>query len=308
MNAVIDSIIPVCVVILLGQALKRFDLANRDFFGVSDRLIYYIFFPVMLFWKTGTPDPSGVLDWRLGIAVIAATLCAGILSLIYIKLAKTPDLAVGSFSQCCYRFNTYVGMAVVLSVFSEEGVRRFGVILVLAIPFINVMAVSTLIWFSGKSFKKGERLHLITKELLSNPLILACVLGFIYSKLLIPFPVFIENSFRLVSSLTLPMALLSIGYSLETSKLKNYFSLAMASAVAKLIILPLLGYFIMTTLGVSGLSLKVGMVYFTLPAATSIYILSSQLNSDLDLASAGIVLSTLLSFWSLSAALLLFGN
>jgi predicted permease len=199
-------------------------------------------------------------------------------------------------------------MAIVLSVFSEEGVRRFGVILVFAIPFINVMAVSTLIWFSGKPFKKGEKLYLITKELLSNPLILACVLGFLYSRLLIPFPVFIENSFKLVSSLSLPMALLSIGYSLETTKLKNYFSLAMASAVAKLIVLPLLGYFIMTAFGVSGLSLKVGMVYFTLPAATSIYILSSQLNSDIDLASAGIVLSTLLSFWSLSAALLLFGN
>jgi len=50
------------------------------------------------------------------------------------------------------------------------------------------------------------------------------------------------------------------------------------------------------------------MVFFTLPAATSAYILSSQLNSDLDLASAGIVLSTLLSVGSLSAALLLFGN
>ena len=72
MNAVIDSIIPVCVIILLGQALKRFNLATRDFFSVSDRLIYYIFFPVMLFWKTGIPDPAGVLDWRLGVAVIAS--------------------------------------------------------------------------------------------------------------------------------------------------------------------------------------------------------------------------------------------
>ncbi|MGC9964793.1 MAG: AEC family transporter [Syntrophobacteraceae bacterium] len=308
MLIIVNSIIPVCMVILLGYAMRRFNLADRNFFNVSDRLIYYIFFPVMLFWKTGTPDPSGPLDWKLGLAAIAATLFVSVLSLCYVKLTRASDFAVGSFSQCCYRFNTYVGMAVILSVFSEEGVRRFGVILVFAIPFINILAVSTLIWFSGKSFEKGEKFHFIFKELISNPLILGCVLGFLYSKLLIPFPVFVENSFKLVSSLTLPMALLSIGHSLETSRLKVHFGLAMASSVAKLIVLPVVGYFIMTAFGVGALSLRVGMVFFTLPAATSAYILSSQLNSDLDLASAGIVLSTLLSVGSLSAALLLFGN
>jgi predicted permease len=90
--------------------------------------------------------------------------------------------------------------------------------------------------------------------------------------------------------------------------LKNNLSLAMASSVAKLIVLPVVGYFIMKAFGVGGLSIKVGMVYFTLPTSTAAYILSSQLNSDLDLASAGIVLSTLLSVGSLSAALLLFGG
>jgi predicted permease len=120
--------------------------------------------------------------------------------------------------------------------------------------------------------------------------------------------VFIENSFRLVSSLTLPLALLSIGHSLETSKLKNYLSLAMACSSAKLIILPVVGYCMMTALGVGGLSFSVGMVYFTLPASTSIYILSSQLNSDVDLAAAGIVLSTLMSVGPLSAALVFFGK
>jgi predicted permease len=91
-----------------------------------------------------------VIDWRLGVAVVATIMCVGALSLFYMKLTKHADFAVGSFSQCCYRFNTYVGMAIILSVFSEEGARLFAVILIFAIPFINVLAVSTLIWFSGK--------------------------------------------------------------------------------------------------------------------------------------------------------------
>jgi predicted permease len=47
------------------------------------------------------------------------------------------------------------------------------------------------------------------------------------------------------------------------------------------------------------------MVFFALPTSTALYVLSSQLNSDTELASAAIALSTLLSIFSLSAALLM---
>jgi predicted permease len=47
------------------------------------------------------------------------------------------------------------------------------------------------------------------------------------------------------------------------------------------------------------------MIYFTLPTSTALYILSAQLNSDTQLASAAIALSTILSFFSLSLALII---
>jgi predicted permease len=50
---------------------------------------------------------------------------------------------------------------------------------------------------------------------------------------------------------------------------------------------------------------QTGMIFFCLPTSTAIYVLSSQLNSDTELASAAIVVSTLLSFGALSVALLL---
>ena len=58
-------------------------------------------------------------------------------------------------------------------------------------------------------------------------------------------------------------------------------------------------------LGVTGVPFKVGMIFFCLPTSTAIYVLSAQMNSDVELASVAIMLSTLLSFASLSAALIL---
>jgi predicted permease len=48
------------------------------------------------------------------------------------------------------------------------------------------------------------------------------------------------------------------------------------------------------------------MLFFALPTSPAIIVLSSQLNSDTEFASAAIVASTLLSFFSMSTVLLTF--
>ncbi len=47
---VLNSLFPVFAVNFLGTLLKRTQLTNSAFFAVSDRLVYYIFFPALLFW------------------------------------------------------------------------------------------------------------------------------------------------------------------------------------------------------------------------------------------------------------------
>ena len=87
--------------------------------------------------------------------------------------------------------------------------------------------------------------------------------------------------------------------------LKGNVKLSMVAAVIKLLLLPVAGYVLLKFFQGSGTPFRVGMIYFTLPASASIYVLSAQLNSDTELASAAIVLSTILSFFSLTAGFLL---
>jgi len=60
----------------------------------------------------------------------------------------------------------------------------------------------------------------------------------------------------------------------------------------------------MKIFSVSQIPFRTGMIFLTLPTSTAIYVLSAQLNSDIKLASAIILLSTILSFISLSIGLL----
>ena len=299
---VFNSIFPVFALVGLGILLKQAKLTSEAFLATADRLVYYVFFPLLLFWKIGGAS-AVVFDWGLLKAAAAAVGIMGVLSLVFIRVFSISPFQAGSFAQSCYRFNTYIGMAIIINALSNEGVRIFGILIGFIIPMINVLAVSTLIWFSGKDYALGQRIRVTAVALISNPLILACVAGVIYARSFHKFPVFMDNFFNLAGAVTLPLALLSIGGSLTARHFKIYLKPALVAAICKFILMPLFGYGLLTYFNVGGLPFQVGMIFFALPTSPAIYVLSSQLHSDTDLASASIVLSTALSIFSLSIVL-----
>ncbi len=302
---IVNALVPVLALLLIGALLKRWRLTDSGFLKTSDRLIYYVFFPMMLFWKIGGAPLALDSAWRFLLASVLAITTIFAASLLYIRLRPVPNFQAGSFSQGCYRFNTYIGMAVVLNALGESGAQLYGILVGLLIPLINVMAVSVLIWHGEDQQIRRNRLLFTLRHLVSNPLILGCLVGLLYSRLVGFFPTSIDNTLKLMSQVTLPMALFSIGGSLSFASLRHNFGHALAAAAIKLALLPLTGLLFLWLFGVTGLAWQVCMIFFTLPASTAIYILSSQLRSDLDLASAVIVCSTLCSFASMSLVLLL---
>ena len=301
---IIQHLFPIFALILLGVMLKRLRMTGADYLATTDRLVYYVFFPVLLFWKIGganqTLTPGAM---RFYLAVILAVIVIYALSTLYIRLRPVTDFQAGTFSQSCYRFNTYVGMAVILSVMGESGVAQFGILIGLVIPLINILAVTTLIWFSGRPAGWRQRLRATVRSILTNPLVLGCAAGLIYARWINTFPRFIDNTLALAAALTLPLALFSVGGSLTPSTLTRHFRLALAGSIFKLVLLPATGYGVMRLLGVADSYFFMGMLFFALPTSTAIYVLSSQLGSDTQLASAAILLSTALSFASLSLVL-----
>ncbi len=196
-------------------------------------------------------------------------------------------------------------MAIVVAVLGEDGIRHFGILIGFLIPFINVMAVSVLIWYSNQDLPLGKKIWFFIRALGSNPLILGCAGGILVSRSSLVFPVFLNTTFALISSVTLPLALISIGGTLSFSGVARHGRHALAASFFKLAALPLTGFVLLKMFGVTGVPFKTGMIFFCLPTSTALYVLSAQLNSDLELASTAIMVSTLLSFASLSVALIL---
>lgn len=292
---VLNSLFPVIAMVVFGRVLSMTGLVDRFFLKTSDRLVYYIFFPCMLFWKIGSSRSLDGIDLSLTGAGIAAVLFVFTVSTGYIRSGRVSDFGAGSFSQACFRFNTYIGMAIVINALGDEGVLQFGILVGFVIPVINLLSVSILIWYSGNQVSPGRRLLHLAGAVGSNPLILACLAGIVFVNAGGRFPVFIDNTLRLISMVTLPLALISIGSSVSMTSLWKHLGTSAAAAGFKLVLLPLVGWGFLTLFGVTGVAFDTGMIFFCLPTSSAIYVLSAQMNSDTDLASACIVVSTLAS-------------
>ena len=300
---VLNALFPVIVLLAMGGLLKRYGFTNGEFLQTCDRLVYHIFFPVMLFYKIGGASFAEGMNLSFCFAVLAALAVMFGLSIILIVFCKVSDFQAGSFAQSCYRFNTYIGFAVILNSLGEDGIKYFGILIGIAIPIINVVAVTTLSWYSQESMAVQRRSRVVGRALLGNPLIIGCLAGIFYSHSFSGFPQFIDNSLQLISMVTLPLALLSIGGSLSFHGLQRHLRFSMLAAALKLLVFPLIGFWFLKVFSVTGTPFLVAMVFFALPTSTAIYVLSSQMQSDTELASAAILVSTLLSFPVLSVVL-----
>ncbi|MCB1182900.1 AEC family transporter [bacterium] len=304
---IMDNVFPVFALIGLGAFLRRRGLTDAAFLRTGDRLVYFAFFPVLLFWKIGGTVTGAEVPWRLWGAVLGVMVAMWLLSLVAIALLRIGPRRAATFSQAAYRFNTYVAFAVVFNAQGDAGVARLGETLGVAIPLANVMAVVTFIWYARGTIDQADRVRLTVRALVRNPLILACAAGMVWVRFMPPWPAAVDNSLRLAASLTLPFALISIGGALRFEGLRERLPVTVAATVLKVAIMPIVGWWALRLAGVSGPDVLTAMLFFAMPASTAMYVLATQLDGDADLSSAIIVLTTLASFLSLSAVFVFWG-
>ncbi|MFA5515692.1 MAG: AEC family transporter [Desulfuromonadales bacterium] len=300
---ILTIVLPVFIVIALGYLLKRLELIDSAFLFQTNRLVYYIALPLLLFYKIGTADFFANFNATLVCGSAAAIAVAFCLSYGYAALRRYPPPARGTFSQGAFRGNlAYVGLAIVLNAYGEAGFTRAGILMGFLVPVLNFFAIIALLLPHRRDGAAGEK-GLWLKQLLLNPLILASFAGIFWSFLHLPMPVILERSLHIATGMTLPLALIAIGGSFSLEKLKGDLVMAGFATGIKILWLPLIAAGILYALGVRGQDLGIGVLFAGTPAATATYIMAHQMKGDAELAGSIVMLSTLLSAFTYTLAL-----
>ena len=297
-------VLPVFLIIGLGHLLRRLKLFDASFVQQTNRLIYLVFLPLLLFHKIGKADFASFFSGPLVIASSLVIVIGFLLTYSYSGLRRYPAPQRGSFCQGAFRGNlAYVGLAICLNAYVDDGLTRAGILMGFLVPVLNLFAILALLLPQKR--RAGEKAPNWLTQTALNPLIIASFLGIIWSYWTLPIPLVIDRALGITSGLTLPLALLAIGGSFSLERLKGDLRLASLSSGIKLILLPVIAAALLKIFGVRGTDFGIGVLLAGTPAATATYIMAHQLKADAELAGSIVMLSTLASAFSYTLILLL---
>jgi malonate transporter len=295
---VAQTIIPIFLLILLGVAMHRWFGMREDFWPQLERLIYYVFFPALLFNSLshfkidlGAAMPMLIVAMLYMLAGIALGYAAKF-------LFHAPSKVFAATFQSSFRFNSYVGLAIAGGMHGQDGLAAIGLLMGFMVPVANVAAVLALARHSESHW---------LKEILSNPLILSTASGIALSFSGLELPVLLNATLGLLSQASLPMGLIAVGAGLRLQGLHSHLGTLWYGVVIKLLVLPAIAWGLARAFGLSGVYFNIAVLMAALPVSTVSYVLARRMGGDGDTIAAQVMLSTLLAALTLPLWLLLMG-
>lgn len=302
-SEIFQIVLPVFLVITLGFCLKKTGLVPRTFMGDLNRLIYYIALPLLLFQKVASANFMASFNPKLLIVLVTSTTLCCVLPYVYGTLRSYSPEVKGAFCQGAFRGNlAYVGLAIVFQAYGESGFTVAGILLGFMVPLLNLLSIVSLV-FAQKDRFDNVNYSFYLRQILYNPLIIASVVGVVWSFLGLEIPVIIDRSLSIVTGMALPLALISIGASFSFKKLKGDLGIASLATCIKTVVMPFMTGVLLYIFGVQGEEFAVGVLLAGTPTAAAAYIMAQQLYSDADLSGAIIALSTLSSLGTYTVTL-----
>lgn len=264
-------ILPNFVLIVVGLLLaRRFGYAI-DFWGGLEKLVYYVLFPALLFRSLATATIDLAQTGGLVIAACAFTIAGFLLSMLARPVLKLDHHLHATASQCGYRFNTYIGLAVAGSLFGAQGVALAALLLGVMIPLANLGAVGVLASQSERGF---------LAELAQHPLVVSSLAGFAWNLAGLPLPGFADQTLGLLAQTALPAGLLCVGAAMRFERGQGPVAAHAWWLVVKLLAVPAIAWMLARLLGFGAVESKVLLLCAALPTATNAYILAVRMTGD----------------------------
>jgi len=270
---------PDLALIAIGHLLFRSGIWGRSFWQELEKMIYFLLFPALLFntiLRTNLGSAGALPAVSVALGAIAAGIALGFAAR---PLLKPLPLQFASGVQCAFRFNSYILLALAQRFAGEPGLALAAIVMGVAVPILNVAAV----WPLARSANSG-----LARELARNPLILATLAGLAgnFAGLSLPEP--IGATIGRLGSASLALGLLAAGAGLRLERSPTSDAASRASALrlaawfttVKLVAMPATALLLAWLLDAPPLAQQIAVLFASMPAASSSYILASRMGGD----------------------------
>ena len=283
---------PVLLLLLLGWSIRQIGWLQEAFIAQANTLVFNITLPVMLFFaiSSGTFNESLNIELTL-VGSIGTLMLIGILLLVGKVL---PADQRGVFVQGSYRGNLAIlGVALCVATYGESVLPMVALYIGVVTTLYNVLAVWVL--NSTGAFSK----------IVKNPILIGIVSGALASLVSLPVPEFLETSGQYLAQMTLPLALLCIGATLDFRSLRTHGKSITLAVVFKLLASPIILVGLGVLFNLDGQALGILFFMSASPTATASYIMARQMTAHGALAAEIVATTTALGVLSYTVGLMI---
>ena len=281
-------ILPDFLVILAGFLLRRqFEktVFNGTFWKGAEKLVFYVLFPPLLFTSVATSNLTLSEAGEFLAVAISAMLCAVVLSYLIRFIIKADDVTHASAFHCGFRFNTYVGFALVSRLYGQEGLALMSLLIAFWVPISNSIAVAALASAVAKrdatgSAAGGSVLSKTLRAIVTNPLIIATTLGLIVNIGQIHVPDVAMTFFKSLGNASLAMGLLCIGAGLQVKGLTSGLKLLAAATFVRLVVISVFALIMIHVFELPAAAAGVLLIFASLPTGQSCYVMTANMRGD----------------------------
>jgi predicted permease len=284
--------------ILCGYLVCRYTPLNRTVWQQVETLVYFVFFPVLLFQSiVKSPldigSTSGLIGagWTVGLTGIVLAY-----SLPYWPWLgrHVPARDHAASAQVAFRINSFIGLALAERLAGPQGLLLIAVLIGVCVPLFNVAAV----WPMARQGQRG-----FAGALLRNPLIIGTSSGLLANLLGLSIPSWLEPTVSRIGAASLPLGLMAAGAGMQFGALGRAKSMAVVLLTIRHLLLPVAAFGLARLFGLDPVQTTVLLAFSALPTAPSAYVLAARMGYDGAYVAGLVTLSTLLGMVSLPFAL-----
>lgn len=295
----LNATIPIFLMMLLGMLFRKLGWMDEVFAAKMNKFVFLVPLPVLLFEQLATVDFSEVWDIKFILFCFVVTAISITISTLISLLWKDRSVK-GEFIQATYRSSAaLLGIAFIQNIYGTAGMAPL--MIIGSVPLYNIMAVVVLSFFKpgNNSFDK-VLVKKTLKGIVTNPIIIGIVAGFVWSALKLPMPLILHKTVSSIGATATPMGLMSMGATFEMKKATSKMKPTLVAVFMKLVGFCAIFLPMAALLGFRNEELIAILVMLGSATTVSCFVMARNMGHEGTLSSGVIMMTTLLSAFTLT--------
>ncbi len=305
MEQVVNLAMPFFGLIFIGWACGKLRVLPVEGLGWLNFFIVYVSLPALFFQLLSRTPVEQLTRWSFVATTTASTFAMFCLAFVVGMLFNKGDMRAAAITATggAYSNIGYMGPGVTLATLGAQATVPTALVFCFDNAIFFIM-VPLLMAISGERQSPWSTAQIIAKRIFLHPFILATIVGVGAAVTGLRPPIFVDKMLTSLMQAAAPCALFAMGVTVGLRPLERITAEIPVVLTIKLVLHPIVVFSALWWIGgIDPVWTMTALLMASLPPALGVYVLAQQYHSHVPTASAIVLIGTLVSVATLTAAL-----